>query len=156
MATTRPATTAIPRSPHPTGRGLQSTAPSSPTATSARAFVDDAVDMVGVSGIAGLADAVRAIRPGDGRALAVAGAQACALAARLLLDEGSHDYYSRLLSAAREIERAVPDQPDLTQAIKRVLSAGDQADGPVNGPQKVADAMEAEAARIREDGRRRR
>ncbi len=78
----------------------------------------------------------------------VAGAFACVLAARSLLGENTHDYFSRLLQAALNVERALPGDAGLTGAVKRVLAAADRADGLANGPECVVQAIEAETERI--------
>ncbi len=95
-------------------------------------------------------DVIEAIRSKslDRLEVPVAGAFACALAARSLLHESPHDYYSRFLNAARAIKRTSPGHAGLTDAIKRVLAAGDRADGPMNGPERLVEAIEAEAIRI--------
>lgn len=98
-------------------------------------------------------DVVEAIRSRtlSGAEVSIAGAYACALAAHSILAEAAHDCYSRLLHAALSVARALPSDAALAGAVKRVLAAGDIADGPVNGREQVAEAIEAEAVRIHED-----
>ena len=103
-------------------------------------------DSVVIANMVTYEDVIAALSAGtleDGE-IPVAGAVACALAARALLRETAHDYYSRLLHVARAVERALPDDAELTDTLKRVLAAGDEA----NGPEGVAAAMTAEAVRI--------
>ena len=107
-------------------------------------------DSVVIANMVTYEDVIAALSAGtleDGE-IPVAGAVACALAARALLRETAHDYYSRLLHVARAVERALPDDAELTDTLKRVLAAGDEANGPANGPEGVAAAMTAEAVRI--------
>jgi hypothetical protein len=107
-------------------------------------------DSIVIAYMGAYGDVIAAIRTGmlAGREIPIAGAFACALAASALLHEITHDYYSRLLDAARAVERAAPGDAALTGAIKRVLAAGDRADGPANGTQGVVKAITEEAARI--------
>jgi hypothetical protein len=78
----------------------------------------------------------------------VAGAFACALVARSLLNESAHNYFSRLLHAARGVVHALPDDAGLTDAVRQILAAADRADGLANGPECVVEAIEAEEERI--------
>jgi hypothetical protein len=86
-----------------------------------------------------------------GSEVPAAGAFACVLVARSLLREGNTNYLSRLLQAVRGIERALPGDAGLTGAVKRILAAADRADGLANGPERVIEAIEAEAKRISQD-----
>ena len=86
-----------------------------------------------------------------GSKVPVAGAYACVLAARSLLRESTHNYFSRLLGAVLNIERARPGDAGLADAVKRILAAADRADGLANGPECVVEAIEIEAERISRD-----
>jgi hypothetical protein len=103
-----------------------------------------------IANMATYTDVIAAVRTAVlvGGEVPIAGAFACALAASTLLREGTHDYYSRLLHAVRAIQQAAPGNAALTDAVRRVLAAGDEADGPANGHEAVAAAMTAEAVRI--------
>ena len=111
-------------------------------------------DSVVIVNMGAYEDVIAALSSGtlQGGEIPIAGAFACALAARALLHESDHDYYSRLLHVARAVKQAAPGDAALTGAIKRVLAASDRADGPANGPangpERVAAAMTAEAVRI--------
>jgi hypothetical protein len=95
-------------------------------------------------------DVIDAIRTNSltGSEVPAAGAFACVLAARSLLGESTHDYFSRLLQAVLSVERSLPGDAGLTGAVKRILAAADRADGLANGPERVVQAIETEAERI--------
>ncbi len=114
---------------------------------------------VNVNGSGPGVDAAPAARPRAGRTAGPSGpagaAQACVIAARSALPGGAPDGYTRLLYAARAIERSVPGDGRISQVVRRMLGAADAADGPVNGADRVIEAMEAEAAAIAAEPRSR-
>jgi methylthioribose-1-phosphate isomerase len=134
MATIKQAVAAAPRSIEWTGRGIR--------------VLKDLPGGRAVNELASHDDVADAIRSAwlVGRQVPVAGAYACVLAARSTLDGDSHDCYTRLLYAARTIRDTAPDDHELAEAVKRMLAAGDRANGPVNGTDRVMEEMEAEAA----------
>ncbi len=103
-------------------------------------------DSVVIANMGAYEDVVAALSTGtlEGGEIPIAGAFACALAARALLRETAHDYYSRLLHVARVIKRALPDDAELTGVVSWALATGDRADG----PEGVVEAITAEAVRI--------
>ncbi len=139
MATTKQAVAAAPRSIEWTGRGIRT--------------LKDLPGGRGVDEMTSHLDVTEAIRSTAlvGWQVPVAGAYACVLAARSVLDGAPHDCYTRLLYAARAVRDAAPDDHELAGAVKRMLAAGDRANGPVNGTDHVVEEMEAEAARLHEE-----
>ena len=143
MATTRQAVAAATGSIEWTGRGIRA--------------LKDRTDGTAVSELASHGDVAEAIRSAAliGRQVPAAGAYACVLAARTLLDGDPHDFYTRLLYAARAVREAAPDDHELAEAVKRMLAAGDRANGPVNGTDRVIAEMEDEAALVNKELRSR-
>lgn len=78
----------------------------------------------------------------------IACAYAIVLAARSL-DEYDNKYYSKLLKISLDIEAI--NKNDLSHIVKRMLSAGDEADGPSNGKDIVVKSMILEANRIQNE-----
>ena len=136
MATTRQAVADATGSIEWTGRGIRT--------------LKDPPGGTAVSELTSHGDVTEAIRSAVliGRQVPAAGAYACVLAARAILGGDPHDCYTRLLYAARAVREAAPDDLELAEAVRRMLAAGDRADGPVNGTGRVIAEMEAEAARV--------
>ena len=143
MATTKQAVPASPRSIEWTGRGIR--------------VLKDRPGGRAVNELASHEDVTEAIRSAFliGRQVPVAGAYACVLAARSILDGAPHDCYTRLVYAARAIRDAAPANHELAEAVRRMLAAGDRGGGPVNGTDRVIEEMEAEAAHFHREGRSR-
>ena len=78
----------------------------------------------------------------------IACAYAIVLAARSL-DEYDNKYYSKLLKISLDIEAI--NKNDLSHIVKRMLTAGDEADGPSNGKDIVVKSMILEANRIQNE-----
>ena len=136
MATTKQAVATAPKSIEWTGRGIRT--------------LKNLPGGRAVDELAGHLEVTEAIRSRVlvGWEVPVAGAYACVLAARSILDGAPHDCYTRLLYAARAVKEAAPDDHELAGAVKRMLAAGDRANGPVNGTDRVVGEMEAEAGRL--------
>jgi len=79
----------------------------------------------------------------------IACAYACVLAAKSFVDFNNSDYCSKLLRACLDIE--LIDKGNLSKIIKRMLAAGDVADGPVNGNHSVIEKMALEADCIQKE-----
>ena len=78
----------------------------------------------------------------------IACAFAIVLAARSL-DENNNKYYSNLLKICLDIETI--NKNDLSRIVKRMLTAGDEADGQSNGKDTVVKSMILEANRIQNE-----
>ena len=78
----------------------------------------------------------------------IACAYALVLAARSL-DENDNKYYSKLLKISLDIE--AKNKNDLSAIVKRMLAAGDEADGPTNGKDRLVKNMVLEANRIQNE-----
>ena len=78
----------------------------------------------------------------------IACAYAMVLAAKSL-DGSNNNYYSKFLKICLDIESL--NKNDLSIIVKRILSAGDAADGPVHGTDIVVKNIVLEANRIQNE-----